>query len=914
MQTRSVRGLIAQVAAISVIGLTVSCGSDDVAQGTDFEETDPDFGPAVEDDAELADMGPDAEALPDAEAPRVATSVVTNLQTSSVRAGDRVEVECFLRDQNGLEFSREDIPPVVVVAPRDHFERDGDDWRAIRAGDGTVACSYPAVGLIDPDPKPIAISPGDPDRIATQLDRYRMTAGDQLTATCEAFDAYDNPIEGVDFTFSILPSGAGIEGQDLTATITTAGIYEVACTVPGASHEQSHRVEVVPGLPASLSIMAQPNAPVYAIGQVVGVSAVVTDSYGNMIDDAPISVSASPSGTPFGDSRFRFLSEGTYTITVTVTGPTDGDVDLTRSVDVIVNSEGPSIACDQPFDGQMIDHSPGSMLTFEGSVADANGVQSLSINGSSVAVASDGSFSQAITAQYGINFVEIVAQDTFGEENSRACAFLVSSNYQSPSTLMADSVNLKLLQGAVDDGNPAGAIDSLNDILHRVLNSSGLRDTLHQALLAANPLKPNSCDQEVCYIIGCSCVFRSSVTYRNLVIDGPNTTSLDLVGGGLRANAVIRNFNIRVDIGGTLSTSGWVRIDEGEVDLTIDVGLQSGRPSASVRQINTVRLGDIDLDFSGVTGFFINVVEFLFEGQIRNLLENQLQSYVESNFNAVLDDVFSGLDVASLGSSFSVPTLDGTDTVDLNFSVDFSRIEAFGWRMHFGLGSRFLPGQVRRSTSSLGIAAPSGSLYLNPSISGTTGVGIHVAVLNSALHALWRGGFFDVVIDGSTLGGSFPDGAEIELSTNLPPVIQNLSNGDVKLMLGAIQASLTYPGIFDESISLSLGAVATTSANVSGDELAFSNIVIDELVFSTQDVSLQASTRAVIEGFLMSLMQSVFDSSLNTALPALPIPGFALPASLGVYGLPVGADLSIVNPTLETSTRHYKLDGNFGVR
>src|SRR5690606_30214215 len=177
--------------------------------------------------------------------------------------------------------------------------------------------------------------------------------------------------------------------------------------------------------------------------------------------------------------------------------------------------------------------------------------------------------------------------DQFGIENSRTCAFLVSEHWTSESSFMDGAVSLELRQAAIDDGN-ANDIDSLNDLLYRVLNSQGLVDTLETALRDANPLKPYACDQQVCIpLIGCSCVFSSGVDYRNntLAINGPNTTSLSLVTNGLRAQATVRNvsmgFRVRTSVLGTIN--GTASLSSLSLDLIFDLFLQNNQPRAQLR-------------------------------------------------------------------------------------------------------------------------------------------------------------------------------------------------------------------------------------------------------------------------------------------------------------------------------------------
>src|SRR5690606_26948399 len=148
-------------------------------------------------------------------------------------------------------------------------------------------------------------------------------------------------------------------------------------------------------------------------------------------------------------------------------------------------SSGPTINCDGPADGSMINAAPNSSILFTGSVGDVNGVSSVTVNGSGVVVGADGKFSRSIQVKFGINFVEVIARDQFNEENSKTCAFLATDNWSPENGFITNSVLLSLLQEAIDDQNPSD-IDSLNDLLHRVLNSAGLVNELKAALSAAN--------------------------------------------------------------------------------------------------------------------------------------------------------------------------------------------------------------------------------------------------------------------------------------------------------------------------------------------------------------------------------------------------------------------------------------------
>ncbi|MFW5967644.1 MAG: hypothetical protein ACOCV2_09015, partial [Persicimonas sp.] len=192
---------------------------------------------------------------------------------------------------------------------------------------------------------------------------------------------------------------------------------------------------------------------------------------------------------------------------------------------------------------------------------------------------------------------------------------------------------------------------------------------------------------------------------------------------------------------------------------------------------------------------------------------------------------------------------------------------------------------------------------------------VHVGTLNQALHALWRGGLFDATLgDDSSVGDALADGAEIGLSSALPPIVTIKGSDQVNLMLGGMTMDIVYPGIFDDPVEVRVGALARSGVTLSGnDNLEFDDIEIEELYFSPTDISLDDESRDVLESFLTDVLQSLVDSSLNDALPALPIPSFELPTSLNTYDLPGGDELGLIGPGLDGNSSHFILEGSFGV-
>ncbi len=836
-----------------------------------------------------------------------------NVDTSTaatVPAGDTIAVTCVLRDQFGTEVpTPTGLEPTFFFVPADAVRVESGRATALRAGDVTVACAFPTLSLRDGSPARFRITPGAPARVVTMLDRSTIAAGESANATCAVTDAFGNTIAGeTTATLRVDPSGMGATVAGLRATVERAGMYTATCVVPGTTGT-GVPLTVNPNLPASLVISRSPDMPTYARGASVEIQATVSDRYGNRIPDAPLTYTSAPAATAVAGPLLTYDREGRYTVTVRVTGMTEGGVALSQDTSFVVDSSGPAIECVGPAHGAMVTGTPGSTVTFQARLADTTGIRGVTINGRAATVAGNGTVSTSVTARWGINFVDVTATDTSGRENSRTCTFLLSDRWNPEATNLADGVQLLLRQDAVDDGNPTAPITSIDDVLQRVVNSQGLRDQLHSSLLAANPLKRNSCDQTVLGV----CVFRSEVNYERSELNGPNTTALTLVTGGLRANVHFENIRVRLRVGGTLSTSGWVDVASLDVGVIFDLSSSGGRPRAVVRPGSvTTSVGRISTDFSGITGFIVDVVVSLANGTVRNVVSNALRDYVSTNFSRVLDGVLSGLDVSSLGASFNVPRLDGSGSTALRFGVNVSTVSATASRLRFGLGTLLSTAMPAHARATRGIALPPGDTG-EPTVSTPATVAVHVAVLNQAMHSLWRGGWLDVTLPASRFTTALPASATFAVTALLPPVAFLRTDGRINLDLGALEVAFTIPGA-GPPFRISAGARASGAITLSGNSLRFGGVTLDEIKVSITSESIPMSERDGLTAGLRGLVQQYVERSLNDALPAIPIPAFTIPSSLGSYGLPVGAELGIRTPSLGSARQRFELRGGFGQR
>lgn len=832
-------------------------------------------------------------------------------------AGERIDARCAVLgwdretalDDAGNPIA-DQVELVIDYRHPDSFAADADGAVvAARVGTARVRCASPTLGVYDETPVDIEILPGAPVRVITQLDSETAMAGTTVGVSCLAFDAYNNPVPIEQQSVSISPFGAGTQAGTDTVSANYVGEYEVTCIVMGAADVEADTLVVLPGLPASIVGSLSPERTVYAIDDQVTVLAVAYDIYGNRVDDVLLAHTASPSVPSPSYARFQFAAEGAYTLTATVISPTHMGVALSVSLPVIVNSLGPAIQCmridapNQPDDAYMVQRGP-STIAFPVSITDAFNVASVTINGTAATLnTTSGNYEAPISAGFGMNFVEVVATDEFGEENSTTC-FVLMGEYFTPETgHMNGALALRLAQAAVGDSDPNG-LNSLNDIFYTILGSDQIRKMVNDGLVAANPINDGGCGIWAC---------EPDVTYNDGSISWDRPTSqLSLISGGLRARVTFRNVELSVRACGTTCCIGGstIVVSVSSITATVDFSLtlQGGRLRTAVSGTPTVTVGTVALEGSGFCGFLIDLIESFVTDTVREAIRDALVSFINSDVGPMLDGLTSSLDVTTLAQSFLVPKLDGSGNITLNFGLSFSSFSATSTRALLGIGTLFSPATSAHSRPSLGIARRSANPLLDPPGTSSTnpvGVSFYEGALNQVLHGLWRGGFFKANL---ALGGGT---ATIDARL---PAVASISTSQANLMLGGIAATITIPGVINDPLPIVFGGRAAASVTLSGNSLVFGNLTLSELHISFIGASITQNQRDALEDFLIDVLQDVLGSAINDGLPAFPIPAFTLPASASTYGLPGGAELGIVNPQLATTTYHYVLTGSFGVR
>ena len=853
---------------------------------------------------------------------RPTNTVETFVAKTSLIAGERVDARCDVLDPFG-ETARDlatgeplaDTTEMVIdFRHPDMFALDDEEQMiAIRAGEAQVRCYAPELDLIDEEPEILQISPGPAVRVITELSSDVATAGEEVGVACRVFDAFGNEIEIFEQMVAISPFGAGtIAGTDKVSA-TLVGEYEVSCVIEGAAEVEPDFLLVLPALPASIAGSLVPEKTVYTIDDQVTLIATTFDEFGNRVDDVSYLYASSPNVPSPAEARFQFATDGSFALSATVTSPTKDNLPLGVTLPVVVDSAGPTISCrrhDSPgteAEAYMFQAGP-TTISFPVAVTDSFTVSSVKINGTTATFnAGNGTFTAPVQIAFGMNFVDVVATDQFGKENSTTCFLLAGEFFTREDNHMNGSLGLRLDPNAIGDASTSGNINSLNDILFVILNSPQLKTLVNNGLVAANPINNGDCGFFAC---------EPDVSYVNNTINwNAAPTTVSLRSGGLRVSVTLPNVRLTASACGTFCCPGGttIKIIANPITATIDFNLTlvNGVMRASVAGAPSVTVGSISLDGSGFCGAILDLIEGLVTGPVRTAVRNALTSFINSNVAPLLDQLVSSLDVNTLGSTFNVPKLDGSGNIQLGFGLAFTSLDITTGRARLGLGTRFTPSTVGQNRPSLGVARRTFDPLLDAMGTSSTrpvGIAFYEGALNQVLHGLWRGGFFQASL---ALGGG-----NATIDARLPPVARITTSNKAQLMLGGIAATISIPGVINTPIPILFGGRATANVSLVGDTLSFGGFQLDQLFVSFQ-TPLTQNQRTAMADFLGQVLNDVLSDAINGGLPAFPIPTFSLPASAANFGLPAGAELGITSPLLSTPASpgtHFVLTGGFGVR
>ena len=918
MNTHTPRSTTILVGFVALSLLAGCAGGDPTNDRPTRPSTSPDGGTVIT-------PGPAPDQLGDGGFSSVPRRIETRLQYLATRAGEPNWITCEVFDD--MDQIIVDARARVAISPRESVERTDEGYVATKAGSYTARCELPSINLRDESPEMWQVVPGPAAAISTTIDPESIPAGDRLAVTCLAEDAFGNEADSEDATVNFDPAPSNIVMEDRRHYfVQSAGTYRVACALPGAVSTGFADLEVRAGLPAILQAGVNPMRAVYAIGETVQVITAVADGYGNPVMAGPVEVTVEPAADDLGDNQFRLAQAGRYTVTVEVTGRTDGNRQLREEIELLADEGGPEIICGSPGFGAQVITPENGRLNLSGQVSDTAGVASVTVNGEPVALR-DGNFAVGVRTRPGLNVHEIVATDVNGEDSGTFCAFYVADAYLDDSRPLEDAIAVRLGPDALDDGDGQRPIQSFGDILRTAFNSQGVADYVHAAAAARNPIVPTECRVSV----GIGCAFSVGLVYHGLWFNGRSAGEIDteelmpmgeqearlsFVEGGLRLEVTVRNVVLRGQLDGTLDNFGTVTTDR--VTVTAYFGItrsETGEIEVALDRIEDVSFDDIDWDFSGViTGTLLEAFGWVAENFFRGTIIETMTELLDEQMRSALEGLFANLTLNEIMGEFEVPGLTGDSTTALGVSTRFSAVDFNRNGAVIGLGVA-VDAEVAGARRSRGYPIAPGPLPAPEVTNQASGV-VDLSVVNMILHRLWRAGYFDNQIEG--VANRFAAGGNVSLELTFPmapAIIGDPANvGGLMVFLGPAEGRIRFPGLIDELTHVRMaGAVSVPVELNDAMEISFGDAIsLEQFHFSLDNQPVGFDDRSVLENLFRDIIQRVISSTLASALPSFPLPQFRAPATLSAFGVPEGTPFGLRGIQLTNDSRAWQASGGFG--
>lgn len=561
-------------------------------------------------------------------------------------------------------------------------------------------------------------------------------------------------------------------------------------------------------------------------------------------------------------------------------------------------------------------------ITVTGNVASGAGaITTFQINGQTVTVNANGTFSHTLIPEVGGNTLEVTATDALGTEEYRVQAYHYSSTFTNPTPTGLGNVNpglgIYLAQQSIDDKQAPPPTD-LAAIFKGVLDGFDL----------GSFFDPNT-------IIASSSGFNIYVTSLNFA---GSTVVLDAIDGGLFVRASLNQITggLRFDcttwtcalLGG--DSTGSLSISSIVITANLLITVNPDNTLAVTVANPATSVNNLDIrSNNGWTNFLLSIIEPFIRGGIVADLESSLNDQLSTVLGPLLED---GLGALAFNQVFSLPRLDGSPpAIDIALESDFSFSDfqdatpgpqggAFGLRAWATATTRGTP-DANPFNANLGVPMRNGcGAGQQMVIPKAAPLEIVFAddTINQILRAAWWGGLLQFPVDPALLGNV--DLAQygvtnliMDVSGYLPPVASDCVDGELRLYIGdlRIDASLDLFGQPVEAVVyVAFDAPISLAANpLTGDI----EIVIQAIENVKLEVNVTNEAALGVEPALASLLETQLVPALGgllgngTPLASFPLPEIDLSSSLGQ---PAGTSLIKIVPINDPALPDSRQNGN----
>lgn len=840
--------------------------------------------------------------------PGIAGTVDTTVSPNTIGAGSTADVFCEASDayDNPIVEGWDLIvgPGGPTAGPAGGLIASALKVKGLVEGTYEVACRR-GLGTADDTPAVVTVEHGLPNKIVTTLDDESIVAGGETKVSCHAEDKQGNVVPDLPMTIS-LPDVMALVGLNVSSTV--AGTFVVRCVPAGLDWNafilEGAVLQVVPGPPVTLELALQPPKPFFATLELVTLLAQAQDEFGNGIPDADITVVQVSPTTDFNATSlktFLFKEDGTYTMSTSLAN----NPGVTASIEVAINGDPPAVTVTYPLRGATLSASKPS-VTVEGLAQDSiAGIAEVRVNGSPAQLNADGSFTNIIIPRWGMNLVEVEAEDGSGTVTTVTQSFYFSDHWY-PLTpgipYVPDAIKLWMSEDFIDDGvhNPTHP-DDLATILEGVLKDLDLTGALGT---------------------GSEIGLGYSLELKSINFNPPKL-SLDPQFGGMDVDVEIKNLYVSLKLKGECKVlgvdlcpdfSGSVSVDKTTVKAKLLAEATEGDMNVSLTS-PSVDMDHIDVDVNGILGWLFDwLIDFfvtIFSSSIEDLVEDQ----VGDALGDTLTSLFTSL---AISETFELPALlPGMAPIVMT-------LDAVLWTMRFtpdggeiGMAARMLTAK-NTPHDVLGTIGRGTCIKGYPTQYGLPGdnefeVGLYDDLLNQILSAAWYSGALNVEVDETALGGE--DGFSLEglpidsllVTTDffLPPIINGCGDdGLVKLQLGdffldAEIDSVIFGGVGNIGVYLFVEVNAEIYLTETDEGPAIGLILHD---VETLKYHWEYVPEAFIgsEGLLETLINSqlidpLLQDLIGSPLTEFPIPSLNMSDVTGALGGGAGgSDLTIV--------------------
>ncbi len=693
------------------------------------------------------------------------------------------------------------------------------------------------------------------------LSDYQVVVGDELTYEVFASDAFGNP---VDATAAVVFATAGevdIVGGRISSELP--GDYLVVSTYDDATDVEAFIAVTGPpvGIDLTLSTMD------LQVRETNSATVEVWDAYGNE-SAAPWSLEAPGDGlTTISGRNITYWDEGWYSVIATVDGTSLSD----EEGPFLIDSTGPEIVLTTPDRGHW-EMDPD--VTFSGTTSDAwSGVDLLTIEGTEVTVASDGSFSHDVPVGFGINVIETAAVDGYGNTATDTRATLAGDflDYGAGSD---DGLVVRLNEGP-------GGLQAIEDLASGLIVDADLG-----GLIPTGPVFSDSSQSCLPWWLGGGCVTWYSI---DLFVSNPTFGTTDVsfdprASGQLFTRFDVNDVSVDWNASGTLvgagaSGSGDITANTIRIDMLLRPYIASNRIEVDVDSATATTIG-FNWNMSGFLGDVLDVfgvrslISGLIEGMLEDALEDAVYTYIPPVLEDALNDLLTSFTMTLAGNDYDVSLLPSSLVVDddgLTLGLQTS-VMADAWNHVGDMGFGPLYGAYGQPAS----------YPLNRGAS----VGLSIDFLNQLFYALWGGGLLDMEMSSADMGLAASDlelflpgvtDVTIAVDPLLPPVIvpgtgaasTDLQLGDLRLTLldgdaatGTTLIDVYVSGTSEFDVGTAAGGTALT-ATLGDMDLYYDVVFPDAATLAASD------TEAFLGALVPLLLPSLTDSLGEIAIPSI---------------------------------------------